>query len=202
MSRVLLLSGGLDSACIAAWQRPEHCLNITYGQKAAVAEQRSAAAVAAHLGLPFTHITVDATSASAAIRAPAEGPVSDEVLWWPFRNQLLITLAAAWAVARGHSEVLTGTVAGDGERHADGRQEFYDVMTALLQVQEGNLRLSAPAIRLTPTELIAVSAIDDATLGWTHSCHMDNIPCGRCPGCIKRASVLHAAYRLQGYEAE
>ncbi|QWF24890.1 7-cyano-7-deazaguanine synthase [Nocardioides sp. LMS-CY] len=197
MSRVLLLSGGVDSACIAAWQRPEHCLSINYGQKAAAAEQRSAAAIAAHLELSFTHITVDAAAASAAI--PSPGPASDDdaVLWWPYRNQLLITLAAAWAVAHGHIEVLIGTVAGDGDRHADGRQEFYDAMTALLQVQEGSLAVAAPAISLSTPELIDVSAVDDSTLGWTHSCHLGDVPCSRCAGCTKRAEVLLRAGRLQ-----
>lgn len=196
MSQVLLLSGGVDSACIAAWKRPDHCLGIDYGQKAAVAEERSAAAIAAHLDLPFTHITVDASAASAAI--PSPWPMTDDdVLWWPFRNQLLITLAAAWAVAHGHREVLVGTVAGDGDRHADGRQEFYDAMSALLQAQEGGLTVLAPAISLSTPELIRMSDVDDSTLGWTHSCHVSDVPCGRCPGCTKRSEVLVRAGRLQ-----
>ena len=196
MSRVLLLSGGLDSTCIAAWLRPEHCLGINYGQKAATAEQRSGAAVADALGLPFSHITVDASAVGIGLMAnvPAAQGVSPE--WWPYRNQLLITLAAAWAVGHQHTEVLTGTVAGDGNRHADGRKEFYDGMRTLLELQEGALTVSAPAIGLTTPALIERSGATDALLGWTHSCHLSDVPCGRCPGCVKRTDVLEATSLL------
>ena len=197
MSSVLLLSGGLDSTSIAAWQRPDQCLGIDYGQKAADAEHRAGSSIAQHLGLPFAHITVDASAVGGGLmaREPATTGISPE--WWPYRNQLLITLAAAWGIARGHSEVLVGTVAGDGDRHADGRQAFYDSMAELLRLQEGALSVSAPAIHLAAAELIGLSGVDDTALGWSHSCHMDNVPCGRCPGCIKRAEVLTAAGRLQ-----
>lgn len=198
MSRVLLLSGGLDSTSIAAWQRPEHCLGINYGQRAATAEQRAATAIANELNLPYTHITVDASPVGGGLMANEPNTVDDDTPeWWPYRNQLLITIAAAWAVTRGHNEILVGTVAGDGDRHADGRRTFYDAMTALLQTQEGALTVTAPAIDLTAPDLINTSEVTDATLGWTHSCHVSNLPCHQCPGCIKRAEVLTTAGRLQ-----
>jgi 7-cyano-7-deazaguanine synthase len=198
VTSVLLLSGGVDSACIAAWKRPDHCLGIDYGQKASAAEQRSAAAIAAHLGLPFTHIRVDASAVGGGLMSQQPSTTRGAAPeWWPYRNQLLITVAAAWAIAHVHDEVVVGTVAGDGDRHADGRQEFYDAMNALLQAQEGGLSVSVPAIGLSTSELIAISAVDDATLGWTHSCHTGDVPCARCPGCTKRADVLLHAGRLQ-----
>lgn len=196
MSCLLLLSGGLDSTCVAAWKRPQHCLGIDYGQRAAVAERRAATAVAAHLRLPFTHITVDASEIGAGLMARRSSTTGRTPEWWPYRNQLLITAAAAWAVSRGYSEVLAGTVAGDGDRHADGRQEFYDAITALLAIQEGGMTASAPAIDLTTPQLIVRSGVDDTALGWTHSCHANNYPCSQCPGCIKRADALVETGRL------
>lgn len=197
MSRVLLLSGGLDSTSIAAWQRPEHCLGIDYGQRAADAEHRAATAIAAHLDLPYTHIRVDASAVSSGLMARQSSSVGGTPEWWPYRNQFLITVAAGWAVVRGYDEVLVGTVSGDGDRHADGRRAFYDAMTAVLQAQEGHLSVSSPAIHLTASALIQESGVTDMALGWTHSCHVDNLPCGRCPGCVKRAEVLSQAGRLQ-----
>lgn len=201
-SRVLLLSGGLDSSSIAAWHRPEHCLAIDYGQHAAEAEKRAAEAVAADLDLPYTHIRVDASAVGGGLMStfpnstvPNSVGIAPE--WWPYRNQFLITIAAGWAVTRGHTEVLVGTVAGDGDRHADGTQTFYDAMNAVLAAQEGALAVNAPAMDLTAADLITTSRITDATLGWTHSCHTGNLPCKTCPGCIKRAEVLLQAGRLQ-----
>ena len=197
MSRLLLLSGGLDSACIAAWLRPELCLSINYGQRPATAERRAADAVARQLRILIAHVTVDASAVGSGLLVSDQETAGRPSEWWPYRNQLLITLAAAWGIGRGTHEVMLGTVAGDGERHADGTPAFLESMAALLRVQEGRLTVSAPAQDLQTEELLLRSQIDDATLAWTHSCHRDNIPCGDCPGCRKRVATLTAAERLR-----
>lgn len=117
--------------------------------------------------------------------------------WWPYRNQLLITLAAAWAISHGFEEIILGTVAGDGDRHADGTRAFYDAMNAVLQAQEGKLAVTAPSIEYSTPELITLSQADEALLGLTHSCHTGDIACAHCPGCIKRAEVLQQTGLLQ-----
>lgn len=93
--------------------------------------------------------------------------------------------------------MLVGTVAGDGERHADGTQAFYDATAALLRLQEGGLTVSAPAMRMRSEQLLLHSKIEDAALARTHSCHRDDVPCGNCPGCAKRRETLVAAGRLR-----
>ncbi|WP_042788232.1 7-cyano-7-deazaguanine synthase [Mycobacteroides abscessus] len=200
MRRVLLLSGGIDSAALAAWVRPDHCLHVDYGQRPAAAEARAARQIAADLALPFAAVSVPAAAIGAGLMAEDAGSpplpnVSPE--WWPYRNQLLITIAAAWGVRRGYEGVLIGTVASDGTRHADGGAEFRMTMDALLALQEGGVRLQAPAAHLRAPELIAESGISDAVLGWTHSCHRANLPCANCPGCLKHIEALHEAGRLQ-----
>lgn len=199
MKRLLLLSGGLDSAAVAAMVRPEHCLYIDYGHLPTVAEHRAARQVAADLRLGFDAVTVDAGSIGSGLMSSTEqgaSPAGVSAEWWPYRNQLLVTVAAAWGVRRGFGEVLIGTVASDRTRHADGSTDFLATMDALLALQEGNLRLRAPAAHLDTTELLTASGITDAVIGWTHSCHRANLPCAMCPGCVKHAEVLHAAGRL------
>ncbi|WP_111511330.1 7-cyano-7-deazaguanine synthase [Mycobacterium kyogaense] len=200
MRRVLLLSGGIDSAALAAWIRPEQCLHINYGQRPAVAEARAARQIAIDLGLPLDEVVVPAAAIGAGLMAEgADGTSLPDVSpeWWPYRNQLLITIAAAWGLRRGFDAVLIGTVAADGARHADGGAEFRAHMDALLALQEGGMRLHAPASHLSAAELIAESGISDAVLGWTHSCHRANLPCANCPGCLKHIEALHEAGRLQ-----
>jgi 7-cyano-7-deazaguanine synthase len=201
MMRVLLLSGGLDSTAIAAMLRPERCLCIDYGQLAAKAEHQAAQQVAQELNLPFTHLHIPAGAVTAGIMSPSgsvaptlEGTAPE---WWPFRNQLLITLAAAWGVTRGFDEILLGTVASDGARHADGTSEFRIAMNRLLSVQEGKLHVSAPAANFTTAELLIQSGVSERILSWTHSCHRANLPCANCPGCVKRAEALQVAGLLQ-----
>ncbi|MDZ7654290.1 MAG: 7-cyano-7-deazaguanine synthase [Burkholderiaceae bacterium] len=121
VKRALLLSGGLDSLAIAHWLRPELAVTIDYGQLAAAAEIVAATQICRTLGIDHHVVSVDCRalgSGDMAGRRPvALAPASE---WWPYRNQLLITLAAMWAIPRGVGQLLIGTVASDGS-HADGR---------------------------------------------------------------------------------
>jgi 7-cyano-7-deazaguanine synthase len=115
-------------------------------------------------------------------------PVSE---WWPFRNQLILTLAGMAAARMGSERLLIGTLATDCQ-HADGRPEFVEKISALMSFQEGSMLVSAPAIGLDAVELVRQSGIDQATLAWAHSCHVGNFACGRCRGCIKHFNTWHA----------
>lgn len=124
--------------------------------------------------------------------------------WWPFRNQLLVSFAAAWVIRNraqlkslaGRVEIVVGSVVSDGTRHLDGTEGFYEALDALLARQEGNIGVTASAITLETTDLILKSEVSDRVLGWTHSCHRSDLPCGECPGCYKRLAVLTQLARL------
>jgi 7-cyano-7-deazaguanine synthase len=194
---LLLLSGGLDSTALAAWKRPAGCLFIDYGQRPAEGEARSAIAVAKALDLPLKRIVADCSIVGAGALSGRPPPnLAPTPEWWPFRNQLLVTLGSAYAVTHGFDTVLIGTVMSDGSRHADGKATFVDCLSRLLALQEGSIHLVAPALDLTTAELIRRSDLTDAILGWTHSCHLANRACGGCPGCRQRAHVLAQIDRL------
>jgi len=186
MKTALLLSGGMDSVAIAWMKRPDLAITINYGQKAAEAETHAAAQVARALEIPHEVIAVDCGSLGSgdmAHAAPdAHAAKSD---WWPYRNQLLLTLAGMRALARGVQTLFIGTLKSDGESHLDGTQQFVSLMDGLMEYQEGGLRISAPAIDLTAVELIRASGIPASLLAWSHSCHKANIACGNCRGCNK-----------------
>lgn len=105
------------------------------------------------------------------------------------RNQLLLTIAAAYALSHDLLEVLIGTVRGDGDRHRDGTPEFFELADRLTSCQEGGIRVRAPGIDHSASELLAQSRLGPDVLGWTHSCHRASIACGDCPGCWKRAAI-------------
>src|SRR5271165_886721 len=114
MKRLLLLSGGMDSIALAWMLRPDLSLTIDYGQRAAEGEIRAAAAVSCELGLLHQVLHVDCSSLGSGDMAGT--PPSDFAHvpeWWPFRNQLLITMAAAVAVNENFDTVVIGTVAND-----------------------------------------------------------------------------------------
>lgn len=192
----LLLSGGLDSAALAVMIHPALAVFVDYGQKPREAESRAARAVAEHLSLPFLEIRLPLGDLGGGLmHDDIPMPNSPSPEWWPFRNQFLATAAASVAVRHGLSEVALASVRGDGERHVDGSLPFYTQLNAVMQMQEGGVRVVAPAIHLSTAELLREVNAERSLIGWTVSCHRANEPCGDCPGCWKRELVL-AEYLL------
>jgi 7-cyano-7-deazaguanine synthase len=194
MKQALLLSGGVDSIALAYWLRPEIVFTIDYGQLPYQGEVRAATQVAQQLGLQHELLRVDCSalgSGDLSGKAPdAHAPATE---WWPYRNQLLVTMCAAKAIALGVKEILIGTVASDGF-HKDGTPQFVQLMNDLLFYQEGGIRVSAPAIGLTSAELVRAAGIPEELLLWAHSCHKAEYACGNCRGCNKYQNVMHELY--------
>ena len=192
--KALLLSGGMDSIAVAFWQRPEIAITIDYGQRAAEAEIAAASQVAKEIGMQHEIISIDCRAIGSGDMAGNDAlgvaPVPE---WWPFRNQLLVTFAAARGIVLGVTEVMTGSVSSDGT-HADGRPEFYDAMDRVTAVQEGGIRISAPALTMTTAELVRHSGVPREILAWAHSCHTGNLACGQCRGCVKHYQVTKEIY--------
>ncbi len=190
MSELLLLSGGIDSIALAAWKRPSLCLTIDYGQAAAKAEIQASAQVCIELGLK--HLVLDAAIAgigSGIMAGHSRSPHSAHSEFWPFRNQYLVTIASMVALQRSCRTVLIGTVVTD-QRHKDGSPEFLHHLREAISMQEGGVRLEAPAAELTSEELVRRSKVVPSVLAWSHSCHVSCIACGDCPGCNKHSSVM------------
>lgn len=175
----------MDSTAIAAWRRPDVAITVDYGQRPAEGEIRAACAVAAALGIEHHIITADLSAlGSGDLAGSAALAIATIPEWWPFRNQLLITLSAMKCVALGIGELMIGALKTDSA-HADGRPEFIAALDVLLSLQEGGLRLRAPAIGLTAAELVRASGITPDLLRWAHSCHVSDYACGMCRGCRK-----------------
>lgn len=191
MSTLLLLSGGIDSSSIAAWLHPDAAVVIDYGQISAKGEIRAARAVADSLKLPLDVLIADCSAIGSGLLSGRDSSdIAPSKEWWPFRNQLLITLAGAWATNRGIRNLLVGSVKTDSF-HVDGTENFYRHIDNLLSIQEGGLRVKAPAINMTTVELVISSKITEDIIGWTHSCHQSEWACGICPGCLKHTQVVN-----------
>lgn len=190
MKTALLLSGGMDSIAIAYWRRPTLAFTFDYGQKAALGEIRAARAAAEALEIEHHVIHVDVAMLGSGDMAGTASlsiaPVSD---WWPFRNQMLVTLAAMKGVNLGVNRLTIGTLKTDSH-HADGGQSFVKTLGDLLRLQEGGVDLEAPAIQMTAAELIRISNVPLDILGWAHSCHVAEFACGMCGGCRKHYETL------------
>jgi 7-cyano-7-deazaguanine synthase len=192
VTRALLLSGGHDSMAIAYRDRPEWAITVDYGQIPARAESRASADLCKELGIQHIILKVDCKPIGVGDLAGTEPlSISPLSVWWPFRNQLLVTLAASRMIREGVRELWIGTVRGD-DCFADGKREFIEGMSRILSIQEGEMTLVAPGFGLTSLELIRSSGIPRSVLALAHSCHVSNFACGQCRGCLQHLATLEA----------
>ena len=187
---------------LAFWQRPAIAFTVDYGQLSTRAEVRAATQVCRELSLPHEVLRVDCGSLGlGSLSVQPAVALSPTPEWWPFRNQLLITLAGMRMIALGLEELFVGSVASDAQ-HADGTDAFYSAVDTLAALQEGHLRVRAPALALTSVELVRVSGVPLPVLAWAHSCHRADTACGRCRGCLKHLEVFRAVGLLPPGEDE
>lgn len=190
MKTALLLSGGMDSIALAYWLRPEVTITVDYGQRPAGAEIRAATTVSSELEIDHHIVSADLSAlGSGDMAGTAALSIAKVLEWWPYRNQMLVTLAAMKVIGFGIRRLLIGTLKTD-HHHADGRPEFIRAMDALLRCQEGEIRLEAPAIEMSAVELLQTSCVPLELLAWAHSCHVGDYACGLCQGCRKHYETM------------
>ena len=81
------------SIALAYWLRPTVAFTVDYGQLPAQAEIRASAQICRELSIPLV-IRVDCSGLGLGGLTTRPGvEISPTVEWWPFRNQLLVTLA-------------------------------------------------------------------------------------------------------------
>jgi 7-cyano-7-deazaguanine synthase len=205
----VLLSGGLDSYTAAALARSEgfelYALTIRYGQRHA-REIEAARAVAASLGVA-RHVELDVdlrafggSSLTSDAPVPKDRPLETAEIpstYVPARNTVFLSLALAWAETVGANDIFIGVNALDYSGYPDCRQEYiaaFERMATLATragVEGAPLRIHAPLIALTKSEIIARGVALGLDYGLTHSCY-DPDPsgraCGRCDSCVLRAA--------------
>lgn len=188
--KALLFSGGLDSTALAYWLKPDRLLFIDYGQIPAAGEFRAATQIAKDLDLILDFQAADCRACGSGDMAGSPSPGAVVTEFWPYRNQLLITLAAMIYAAEASPTILIGTVKSD-RIHPDGRPAFISKMQALLKAQ-GDVQLEAPAIGMSSNTLQRKAQVPLSILSWTFSCHRGTEACGQCRGCIKHFETVPA----------
>jgi 7-cyano-7-deazaguanine synthase len=99
MCKALLLSGGIDSIALAYWKRPQFAFTINYGQSAASAELEASRIVCQKINIKHITIDVDCSKlGSGDLLKKKSIEIAPSTEWWPYRNQLLVTLACMKAI--------------------------------------------------------------------------------------------------------
>ena len=212
---VVLLSGGLDSATVAAIARAKgfavHGLSFRYGQRHA-AELDAARRVAAALDIVehrVVQIDLAAFGGSALTDADIDipkghDPGGDDIplTYVPARNTIFLSFALAYAEVIGASDVFIGVNAVDYSGYPDCRPEYlaaYQAMANLATkaaVEGRATTIHAPLITMTKADIIRTGVDLGVDYGLTVSCYDatdDGGACGECDACALRARGFAAA---------
>ena len=207
---VVLLSGGLDSATVAAIAREAgfslYALSVDYGQRHRF-ELEAAGRVAEAMGV-VRHVVLRAdlsqfggSALTDAIEVPKDrdqGQIEHEipVTYVPARNTVLLSLALAYAEVVPAADIFIGVNAVDYSGYPDCRAEFIAAFARVANLAtkagvEGQLSFSihTPLIELTKAEIIRRGTRLGVDYGLTHTCYDPNpqgISCGRCDACRLR----------------
>lgn len=207
---VVLLSGGLDSATVAAIAISEgfqvNALSFAYGQRHSF-ELEAAKRVAAALGVAQHRIaTIDlrvfgGSALTDDIDVPkgrdgAEMGHGIPVTYVPARNTIFLSFALAWAEVLGASDVFIGVNALDYSGYPDCRPEFIRAFETMANLAtkagvEGRQKLviHAPLLQLTKAQIIRKGVELGVNYSLTSSCYdpaPDGKPCGQCDSCFLR----------------
>ena len=207
---VVLLSGGLDSATVAAIAKHEgfeiHCLSFFYGQRHSI-ELSAAKKVANAIGAA-KHLTIDiglANIGHSALTDDIDVPKNRNlreaaneipVTYVPARNTIFLSYALALAEVLLSSDIFIGVNAIDYSGYPDCRPEYikaFEQMAnlAIKAAVEGliKIRIRTPLIKMTKAQIIKRGTLLGVDYSMTHSCYdpsPENLACGRCDSCLLR----------------
>ena len=205
---VVLLSGGLDSATVAAIAASEgyelYALSFSYGQRHGV--ELEAARRLAETYHAASHLVIDLDPTvflSSSLVSDAAVPKDRDVdhaedipsTYVPARNILFLSYALSWAETVGSSDIFIGVNALDYSGYPDCRPEFISAFQTManLGTKAGAtghpLTIHAPLQHLRKSEIIARGTSLGVDYALTHSCYdpsPDGLACGRCDSCLLR----------------
>jgi 7-cyano-7-deazaguanine synthase len=205
---VILLSGGLDSATVAAIAIKEgynlSAITFNYSQRHEI-EIKCAEKLAVFFNMSaHVKITIPAEIFRTALTALSdiEVPKNREVIeseipatYVPARNILFLSYALAFAESSGAQDIFIGANAVDYSGYPDCRPEFFAAFKQMADIGtkagiEGRgFNIHAPLLNLKKHEIIKTGMELGVDYSLTHSCYdplPDGTSCGECDSCFLR----------------
>ena len=207
---VVLLSGGMDSVA-ALYEtlqttRVVAALSFHYGSKhndkeIPFAEYHARRFGVPHLVIPLTFIgeyfASDLLASGGDIPKGHYEELSMKKTVVPFRNGIMLAVAAGFAESREARGLVIAAHAGDHAIYPDCREEFMSAMGGAIGLGTyANIELRRPFIDLTKAQIAARGAELGVDFAQTWSCYEGGeIHCGECGTCVERRE----AFLLAGF---
>lgn len=203
---LIVLSGGLDSTTLLYDYRDEIALAVTfdYGSKHNQREIPCAQHHCRQLGIEHLIIPLgfmgqyfrsDLLLSGGEIPLGAYNGENMQATVVPFRNGIMLSIAAGLAESRGLKRLFIANHFGDHNIYPDCRAAFAEPMAeAILQGTSNQVELAAPYTHLSKSDIVAVGmplGLDYAT---TWSCYVGGeTQCGECATCRERKEAFALA---------
>ena len=214
MKSIILLSGGLDSATVAAIAKSQgfelYALSFDYGQRHQI-ELESARKIAAQIGVKEHKIAkIDlrifgGSALTADIDVPTSPSKNIPITYVPARNTVFLSYALAYAEVVGAFDIFVGVNAVDYSGYPDCRPDFIDTFEKLANLAtaagvegKGSFKIHTPLMKMGKAEIIKEGIRLGVDYSKTHSCYDPILKngvvksCGKCDSC---------RLRLAGFEA-
>lgn len=211
-SAVVLLSGGLDSTTLlhhvvrTLGRAPVYAVGFFYGQRHA-RELECARWQAANVGA-VEYTTLDlaflgpmlqgATTLVAGGEAVpdltdlAQHQLDQPPTYVPNRNMMLLSIAAAYAEARGVRDIFYGAQAMDEYGYWDCTAQFLERINAVLALNRRDaVQVHAPFVGMKKSQLLQQGLALGIDYAHTWSCYRGGeVACGACPTCVERLTAF------------
>lgn len=203
---VIVVSGGMDSITLLYDKKEEIALAVTfdYGSKHNAREIAWAKVHCGRLGIRHIVIKLDFMQkyfTSSLLEGGDEipkGHYADENMKStvvPFRNGIMLSVAAGIAESNGLKKILIANHGGDHTIYPDCRPEFIGAMDrAIANGTYEDVRIDAPYTNITKADIAKIGKRLGIDYSETWSCYKGGERhCGKCGTCIERKEAMALA---------
>ena len=203
---VIVLSGGMDSTTLLHERKEQIALAVTfdYGSRHNAREIECARKNCAMLGIE--HIVIPLEFMGRYFKSSLliggdeipEGHYADDNMKStvvPFRNGIMLSIAAGLAESRGLKKVMLANHGGDHAIYPDCRPGFVDAMSeAIRQGTYDGIVIDAPYTGITKSDIARIGKRIGVDYNLTYSCYKGGEEhCGKCGTCVERMEALRDA---------
>ena len=203
---IIIVSGGMDSVTLLYDFKDRIALGISfdYGSNHNAKEIPFARWHCEQLGIE--HITIDLafmpqyfkSSLLEGADAIPEGHYADENMKStvvPFRNGIMLSIAAGIAESRGLKYVMMANHGGDHTIYPDCRAEFVEAMSEATKAGTfPGIEILAPYTNITKADIARRGKELGIDYSKTWSCYKGaDVHCGKCGTCVERKEALRDA---------
>ena len=212
---VVLLSGGMDSAVLLAYVvktlgcGPVHALSFDYGQRhlrelECARWQAEAIGAAEYRTIDLGFVAGLVEGGTTLVKGGEEVPDLSDLneaeldqppTYVPNRNMMLLSVAVAYAEARGIRDVFYGAQAQDEYGYWDCTGDFIERLNLVLELnRRDRVTVQAPFVDKKKSELVSLGNELGVDFSHTWSCYRGGeTACGTCPTCVERLKAFREA---------